>query len=529
MERQWRELTGISAKDEILLGEYSCSHHGDLLVAQGRLFLSTNHFAFYAAFGAISMKKLVVAWSNVKAVEKTITNYAFSSGIKITQKDGDVRLFTQFVSRDKVYDVIVRLWSRASGVGKMESTQNMTVAFETSVETTENPQQQQQSSDVSSEEKEVTTTTTSSLPKPILMTEDSDGVVSAARPGTPVASSVGVANVVPSSSSRVATSSAALVAAFNGNDGRVQSPVVVTACEHWVEPTTEALDVVVLPFTLEEFVSRFIDDDGKFFNDFHSETGLGGPDNSWIKPYPKTQNACCYSRDFNFQQPITTTFPLAPPSTRVKQTHRWFYRSVDELCFGTSSMMPDIPYGSSFSIESKWKIKRRKDSVEVRVFVEGNFFKWLFGFRNTVEMLIKKDGNAYVLGLLQRMMKAGEQKASVFKEPAPLVGEFAKGKSVIRPAAIRETPPRLTPPPKKQKRDWSNSSRVLIAAIVILGLLMIYNVYLQRNFHLEMVRAGSGSGPMVNRALVQTIKAEVRDLKGRLEALEELLQKLLVE
>jgi hypothetical protein len=39
-------------------------------------------------------------------------------------------------------------------------------------------------------------------------------------------------------------------------------------------------------------------------------------------------------------------------------------------------MMPDIPYGSSFSIETKWKIKRvDAASCEVTCFVEGNYLK----------------------------------------------------------------------------------------------------------------------------------------------------------
>ena len=46
------------------------------------------------------MKRLVMPWSNIKSIEKVLTNYDESSGIKLIQKDGDSRLFTQFKSRD---------------------------------------------------------------------------------------------------------------------------------------------------------------------------------------------------------------------------------------------------------------------------------------------------------------------------------------------------------------------------------------------------------------------------------------------
>lgn len=62
------------------------------------------------------------------------------------------------------------------------------------------------------------------------------------------------------------------------------------------------------------------------------------------------------------------------------------------------------PLHSSFSIETRWKVTRTgARSVSVTAYVEGQFNKWLFGFKSSVETLIKKDGVAYVSGLLARM------------------------------------------------------------------------------------------------------------------------------
>ncbi len=181
--------------------------------------------------------------------------------------------------------------------------------------------------------------------------------------------------------------------------------VLASPCTHWTEPTTEQVDACTIHIPLSEFYERVINDEGAFFNEFHRDNGLGGPDNRWIQPYAADKGSCCWTRDFYFQQPISVAFPLAPSSTRVKQVHRWYWVDVNTLHFATSSVMPDIPYGNAFSIETRWKVRstERGDGVSVRCFVEGSFNKWLFGFKSTVESMIKKDGVQYVSGLLAKM------------------------------------------------------------------------------------------------------------------------------
>lgn len=372
-------------------------------MSNGSLFLSTNHLVFYSSLGALSVKKLVIPWLTVRSIEMSVTNYDTSSGIKVMLKDNQLRQFTQFVSRDSVYELMVRIWTRAKQAA------------------------------------EASANDTDSESKPLLF--EGQVATNAARSvsGSPLMAEVAAASSTVSSSTASSSSLAvgppSAPSSFTGSNpsstigpppnltGAQPVPTITVAIsEDWVEPSSEPAEKpVVLPIAIEEFEKLFLDDEGAFFNAFHAEAGLGGPDNCWIKPYPKTEVAGCFSRDFNFQQPITTSFPLAPATTRVKQTHRWFWPSRDALYFSTSSMMPDIPYGSSFSIESKWKVKRLDaNSCEVVCYVEvlhdsdswclvgfthsflsffyckGNYLKWLFGFRNTVETLIKKDGTSYV-------------------------------------------------------------------------------------------------------------------------------------
>lgn len=450
------------------------------------MYLSTGHVCFYAGLGALAVKKLLLPWSNVVKIEKTVTNYDVSSGIKIVARDGDVRHLTQFVARDKVYDMMQKIWLRAARA----------------TESTTPPARSE------------------------------DVVVPAPAAAAAVKEELGDSK--PLIFETPAAPVAPLVSEPDMMTGSEDLAPPVTVCEHWIEPGSEAAGTVVLPFSLGEFLRRFIDDDGAFFNAFHAASGLGGPDNCWIKPYYKVDNGCCSSREFNFQQPITTSFPLAPATTRVKQTHRWFFPAKDLLYFGTSSMMPDIPYGSSFSIESKWRVREKDGGVEVSVFVEGNYFKWLFGFRNTVEAMIKKDGNAYVKGLMDAMVKNGQkqqqqqqQQQPVRKDgPPPMVTAAAaaptSGKlrsSLIKPSAIRETPPRLTPPPKKAERSLVVPS-LLVMGCVMLVLLVVCVWYL-RSLH-----AGMSAGRPVSSAIIQNLKAELAALRDKVGSIERLVEQL---
>jgi hypothetical protein len=483
VEERWREVSGLKSPQEVLMGEFSCAHTGDLIVSQGRLFLSTNHLVFYSSLGNLAVKKLIMPWSNVKAIDKTSTNYEAAAGVRITMRDGDVRNFTQFVSRDKVHETLVRVWSRAPRTE--ESDESKPLFFE-------GPH-------------------AASVSAPAI---PSAAIVSA----PPLTASMGSVAVVSPVLPTVAASPPPLTS-------EQPASLNVTVCEHWVEPSTEAVGSATLPFSIEEFLLRFVDDNGAFFNMFHQEAGLGGQGDMWIKPYPKTENACCSSRDFNFQQPITTSFPLAPTTTRVKQTHRWFFPSKDMLYLSTSSMMPDIPYGSSFSIESKWKVKRSAEKegwCDVTCHVEGNFFKWLFGFRNTVEQLIKKDGYSYVKGLLDRMVREGSERTKESAHPAPSLFREPAPKSIIKPATIRETPPRLTPPPKKVKAAKGAMQPVtLLVVFVSLVLLAICVGYLR-----QLSSTIHTVARPLSESVIDLLKVEVSEMRERLDTIERLLKQL---
>lgn len=147
-------------------------------------------------------------------------------------------------------------------------------------------------------------------------------------------------------------------------------------------------------------------------------------------------------------------------------------------------------------------------------------FKWLFGFKTTVESLIKKDGVAYVEALLGKMTEEGRKKAD-----RPLLKSSG---SFVKPVAVRSTPPapRLTPPPKKSRQAlYGLSSSSSPWLLYILGVLvvacMIYIVILHRNF--EGLVSGS-TGSSVRDSVISQLKGDIKLLKVQLDNVERLLE-----
>lgn len=71
LEKQWRENSGIIDAKERLLGEFTCSHQGDLLVSQGKLYLSNGYIVFHSSVLGQTTKKVVLRLDCVVGIEKS--------------------------------------------------------------------------------------------------------------------------------------------------------------------------------------------------------------------------------------------------------------------------------------------------------------------------------------------------------------------------------------------------------------------------------------------------------------------------
>jgi hypothetical protein len=95
-------------------------------------------------------------------------------------------------------------------------------------------------------------------------------------------------------------------------------------------------------------------------------------------------------------------------------------------------------------------------------------------------------------------------------------------KTLIKPSTIRETPPRLTPPPKKTRSpNWiPKNAAMLVVLIVAVVLLLWIFVYLRQLSH-----SLQASRPIAS-VIVENLKEELRSLKEKVEAIERLLNEL---
>lgn len=90
--------------------DYSCALQKEILV-HGRLYASQNFLCFYAnIFGWIS--KYTIKWKEVTAIFKEKTVLVFPNAIVIDTK-GEKYFFTSFVTRDRTYLMLFRIWQNA--------------------------------------------------------------------------------------------------------------------------------------------------------------------------------------------------------------------------------------------------------------------------------------------------------------------------------------------------------------------------------------------------------------------------------
>lgn len=90
--------------------DYSCALQKEILV-QGRIYVTQNYLCFHAnIFGWET--NLTLKWKDVASIAKEKTALVIPNAILISTKS-DRYFFTSFVSRDKTYVMLFRVWQNA--------------------------------------------------------------------------------------------------------------------------------------------------------------------------------------------------------------------------------------------------------------------------------------------------------------------------------------------------------------------------------------------------------------------------------
>ncbi|RIA98273.1 GRAM domain-containing protein [Glomus cerebriforme] len=98
-------------ENEYLVNDYSCALQKDIFV-QGKMFISLNYIGFHSnILGWVT--DIVIPFSGITAIEKKMTAFVIPNAIQITTKDTKY-LFASFLSRDSVYELLLKLWNHCN-------------------------------------------------------------------------------------------------------------------------------------------------------------------------------------------------------------------------------------------------------------------------------------------------------------------------------------------------------------------------------------------------------------------------------
>ncbi|KAK4515181.1 uncharacterized protein ATC70_002791 [Mucor velutinosus] len=95
-------------EEDRLIEEYNCAMYKDILV-QGKLYISQEHLCFNAKFFGWATN-LVLAYKDIKSIEKRNMALIVPNGIQITTHLDTKHVFASFMTRDCTFDLIYQTW-----------------------------------------------------------------------------------------------------------------------------------------------------------------------------------------------------------------------------------------------------------------------------------------------------------------------------------------------------------------------------------------------------------------------------------
>ena len=92
----------------MFLLDYSCAWQKDILI-QGRIYLSSKYLCFHA--NILNWKtSLCLELRDIDSITRVKTAKVIPNAIEIKSKKEEKYFFASFVTRDKAYGLIVRIW-----------------------------------------------------------------------------------------------------------------------------------------------------------------------------------------------------------------------------------------------------------------------------------------------------------------------------------------------------------------------------------------------------------------------------------
>lgn len=106
-----RHFGHIIASNERFIVDYSCAYQREIL-AQGRMYISLNYICFYANIFSWETN-LVIKCKDIKQIYKTNTALIIPNAIEILTNSGDKYFFASYVTREKAFSMLYKIWQNA--------------------------------------------------------------------------------------------------------------------------------------------------------------------------------------------------------------------------------------------------------------------------------------------------------------------------------------------------------------------------------------------------------------------------------
>ncbi|OLL25898.1 putative membrane protein [Neolecta irregularis DAH-3] len=369
--REFHAMFRSVPPEDYLIEDYGCALQREILV-HGRMYVSEGHICFNSnIFGWVT--NLVIAFSEIVAIDKKSTAVIFPNAITITTLQQNRHIFASFISRDTTYDLIIKIW-RISHPGSGY------------------PRLVLNDSDLSDDESD---------------DEDSDSLSDFKNAQSDVISDTSASKILtprptkssqpPLTKSTSKDQSAAAQPVDSGTPSAIPSEHEPTECidEHF----EKSLIDYIIPASMDKVWNLMFGDNTSFMETFllvnqkNTDLEISGFSGS------KT-------RSYIFVKHLSAS--IGPKQTKCNTTDTIEQFSPQTISLVSVTQTPDVPNGSSFSIKTKYCFswaEKNQTRLKSSYFVEWNKSSWLKG---PIEKGVNEGQIAYSKDLLEALKKEFE-------------------------------------------------------------------------------------------------------------------------
>jgi len=315
--------------------DFSCAVESSILL-HGRMYVTKKFLCFYSNLFGLE-KKIRVPYSHISVISKENTALVIPNAISVTTFRKEY-IFRSFWDRDECYNLIKELVEAVKGTrGSTASSHEEANAASVIHATGPPPPKLETSSTSSSVTSGTSTAPPSSPPSALSQAQTQTPSQSASRPVSMKVGGGGVNGEEYETDSRARPVSMRVP---------MENPEEAYKLELEKSKLKNETAPVVMGGTIEEFFTKFIDDDAPMsYQKYQSETGDKDVE---ATRWADSDSSLGWTRDMRFLKPVAVP---AMPFARALMIQRLQRFGDHALTIASSTRMEDVPYCDFFTVE----------------------------------------------------------------------------------------------------------------------------------------------------------------------------------